>query len=285
MAGQLLRELVMRYVPTPWCLRLKRLQMWAVARRAPAGAGGAPPLAPPVGQALVFGADPGFQVIGAEYLRYFRELGGLQPSHKVLEVGCGIGRIAVALAGYLSADGEYRGFDIAREGIAWCRENITPRHPHFRFDWADVYNKTYNPRGTRRAAEFTFPYEDGRFDVVYTTSVFTHMLAADLARYLAESARVLKRGGRCLHTFFLLNDETAPLMAAGRSLFKFAYALEGCRTVSRVEPEKAVAYDEARVRALFADCGLRILEPIRYGGWCGRPVFLSGQDIVLAAKP
>jgi len=36
------------------------------------------------------------------------------------------------------------------------------------------------------------------------------------------------------------------------------------------------------VRAMFAEAGLAIREPIRFGRWTGRPAGLSFQDIVLA---
>ncbi len=279
---RILTRWAQRYLPTRWGVWLRRLRLRADAGRTGNGGAESDPV-PPLGQAILYGTDPQGRAVGAEYLRYFRELGGLQPHHRVLEIGCGIGRVARALTGYLAAEGAYCGFDIVPEGIVWCRDHITPRHPQFHFEWADVRNRTYHPRGMR-AAEYAFLYEDEGFDFVYTTSVFTHMRPADLARYLSESARVLKRGGRCLHTFFLLNPDSTRLLAEGRGLFEFAYALDGCRVASRFEPEKAVAHEEARVRELYAACGLAILEPIRYGAWCGRPEYLSGQDIVVAEK-
>ena len=38
------------------------------------------------------------------------------------------------------------------------------------------------------------------------------MLSADMENYLKQIARVLKPGGRCLITYFLLNPESAKLM-------------------------------------------------------------------------
>ena len=58
---------------------------------------------------------------GDEFLGHFVALGGLQPDGRVLDVGCGIGRMARPLAGYLGRDGSYDGFDINAQGIAWCR--------------------------------------------------------------------------------------------------------------------------------------------------------------------
>lgn len=49
---------------------------------------------------------------GEQFLQYFIELGGLKPSDRVLDVGCGIGRLAIPLTQYLDARGGYAGLDI-----------------------------------------------------------------------------------------------------------------------------------------------------------------------------
>jgi protein-L-isoaspartate O-methyltransferase len=45
----------------------------------------------------VFVGDGDYRAIGAEYLGHFVRLGGLKPSDRVLDIGCGIGRMAVPL--------------------------------------------------------------------------------------------------------------------------------------------------------------------------------------------
>jgi hypothetical protein len=50
------------------------------------------------------------------------------------------------------------------------------------------------------------------------------------------------------------------------------------------DPDFAIAYPEAEIRALFLRSGLRILEPIKFGDWCGRKDFLDHQDIVVATR-
>ena len=225
-----------------------------------------------------------FLGIGEGFRHHFVELAGLRPDDHLLDVGCGIGRMAVPLTDYLSPAAQYRGFDIVRAGIDWCAERITTRFPNFHFRHADIYNKTYNPKGTTQARDFRFPYADETFDVVVLTSVFTHMLPPDLENYLREIARVLKAGGRCLITFFLLNQESEELLHSGASTIDFRYQVDGCLTSNESQPEAAIAYPEDRVRALFAEDGLRIVEPIHYGSWCGRDRFFDSQDIVVALK-
>ena len=68
----------------------------------------------------------------------------------MLDVGCGIGRLARPLAGYLSIDGTYAGFDVDAAGIRWCRQRYG-HFPQFSFAHADVRNARYNPGGTPSA--------------------------------------------------------------------------------------------------------------------------------------
>lgn len=220
-----------------------------------------------------------FREEGEGLRKFLVEKCGLRPDETVLDVGCGIGRNAVPLIGCVR---EYYGFDIMPDAIKWCQKNIARRHPNFHFLLADVYNKAYNPGGRSRASEYRFPYEDAKFDLVFLVSVFTHMLPADVKNYLSEITRVLRPGGRCAISFFLLNEESRRRMAEGLGAFNFKCELDGCYTQNAENPEWAVAYDEERVRFMFGECGLTIREPILYGTWSSSEVQM--QDIVVAFK-
>jgi SAM-dependent methyltransferase len=220
---------------------------------------------------------------GRTFLPLLRRYGDLRPSHRVLDVGCGCGRIAYALTDYLKS-GSYDGFDIVPELIDWCRENITPRHPDFRFSLVDVSNDFYHKRGATHAERFRFPYEDGRFDFVILTSVFTHMVRRDLERYVDEVARTLKPGGTALMTFFLLNEESLELQAALPGGDRFLHPLSnGVRVKDIAHPEGAVAYPESLVRAILRARGLEVRH-ILFGCWCGRAPTVTAQDIVVVRK-
>jgi SAM-dependent methyltransferase len=239
-------------------------------------------LVPPGDMIFVGGGD--FAAIGREFFRYFVEIGGLKPHHRVLDVGCGIGRMAVPLTRYINSKGSYDGFDIVPMGIDWCRDHITPHYPNFRFQRADIFNQSYNPEGRFKGSEYRFPYRSKSFDFIFLTSVFTHMMPADLENYVEEIARVLKVNGTFFGTFYLLNDTSLGLIQAKESSLQFPYGLGPCRYEVESIPEDIVGFDETFVRGLYEACGLQMREPLSYGSWCGRDRFVSGQDIVVATK-
>ena len=132
-----------------------------------------------------------------------------------------------------------------------------------------------------RASDYSFPYCPGSFDVVVSASVFTHMLPADVERYLTEVARVLRPGGRCFISFYLLNETSRNNISAGKSAFDFRTVIDGCRVQEPDRPELAVAHEEERVRALFAQCALSI-DDLLYGTWSNSTA--QSQDIVVASR-
>ena len=210
---------------------------------------------------------------------------GLLPGHSVLDAGCGLGRIAVPLTEYLAGEGRYEGFDIDAAAIRWCQENITPAHPNFRFVVSDIHNRRYNPGGTIQPEAYTYPYADAQFDVVLLASVFTHLFPATVRRYLAEISRVLKPGGRCVASFFLLNERSERAIADGgvHERYRFPHEMKGCRVKEVEIPEQAVAQYEPAVRAAYEAAGLK-LDRIRYGRWGGgAPGF--NQDLIFSTKP
>ncbi|WP_461210461.1 class I SAM-dependent methyltransferase [Desulfocurvus sp. DL9XJH121] len=238
-------------------------------------------MVPPPELNIQFGAGD-YLAVGDRMCALFKEKFGLRPEHKVLDVGCGAGRVAVGLTDHLVPPGEYHGFDTFPFGIEWCNERIAPRYPHFHFSVSDVYNNLYNPFAKTKAREYVFPFEDGYFDLVVLKSVFTHMYPDDMMHYTGEIARVLRPGGGAVITFFLLNDESRALQkrtGQGPKFKKFGLFY----TENPADPMDCVGYEETLVRHMFEKNGLAVADVLR-GDWCGRPGD-ELQDFVLLEKP
>ena len=257
----------------PWVRKLAYAPMDAIDRLT----GRADPLVPP--RSLQIIGDGDYRAIGSQFLQYFIELGGLQPTDHVLEIGCGTGRMALALSGFLTT-GAYRGFDIVPDSIAWARKALGRRFPNLRFDHADVRNGLYNPNGRWDADEYRFPCESSQFDFVIATSVFTHMRAEEIANYLSEASRCLNARGTLFATFLLLGDPAD----GDRRLLEDRYrgACGDARVVDSSIPEAAIAFPDERVRELLSASGLELVEPIWRGSWRGYPGAGTYQDIVIA---
>lgn len=114
---------------------------------------------------------------------------GMQPGDRVIDVGCGSGRLAYQLRDYLTS--RYVGIDVVPELLDYAR-NLCARP-----DW-DFYPAT----GT------TIDEPDASADYVAFFSVFTHLLADETYRYLQETHRVLAPGGKVVFSFLEFADPT-----------------------------------------------------------------------------
>jgi ubiquinone/menaquinone biosynthesis C-methylase UbiE len=130
------------------------------------------------------------------------EFADLKSTDHVLEVGCGTGRTALALVNILE-HGNFVGMDIDWPQIAACRGNDALADHGFRFVFADIESDLYNRRGAEQASAFRFPFDDHQFELVFLTSVFTHMFPDECENYAREIMRVLAPGGRAVVTAFL----------------------------------------------------------------------------------
>jgi SAM-dependent methyltransferase len=159
----------------------------------------APGLPPPYLRVLTAGdADPAaFVHVGEGAAREVLTLArshGIDPGEAdaVLDFGCGCGRVARPLAASIPA--ALHGCDVNPALIGWSQANL-----------AGEFRRT--------ASQPPLPYADGAFALVYALSVFTHLHDPQLRGWLAELARVTRRGGIGVLSLF---DEDTPAASSFR---------------------------------------------------------------------
>jgi ubiquinone/menaquinone biosynthesis C-methylase UbiE len=131
---------------------------------------------------------------------------GLNDQSRVLEIGCGTGRLPIGILSTVGDIAVYRGVDVSQTAINWCKRHIQKRHPNFRFLHINVRNDRYNPKGRKELKDNVLPFDDKSFDVIYLYSVFSHLSEEDVNEYLAEFKRVLTPGGKVFVTLFVEDD-------------------------------------------------------------------------------
>ncbi len=245
--------------------------------------GGRSGLIPPKGSIFIGSGD--FIKHGQDQVTYLRRFVALRRDEHILDIGCGIGRTAVALTEYVFPTAQYHGFDVVKEGITWCNRNITTRFPNFQFKHVPIANDLYRLHGAQTRS-FRFPYQDNMFDLAFHFSVFTHMPPEEVQQYLREIHRVLKAGGRCLGTFFTYTAATEEQLASMHPSFSFPIKHDGYRLMDARVVSANVAYSEEKLRGMVALAGLN-WESLHEGYWkdqAHKLVKHDFQDIVVLSK-
>jgi SAM-dependent methyltransferase len=208
--------------------------------------------------------------IGKAHIEHYKRVVGLEPGMTILDVGCGIGRVAFQLIDYLDTNGRYIGMDIIQDSIAWCKDNIESTQPNFSFHHFDAQSELYNPFGTMTSMDVQLPSSDASVDRIVLASVFTHMLEDEVAHYLSEFRRVLKPGGLIYASFFLYSDDAIEAaQTCGNTAWKATFAHDyggGVYGNDPSYPRGAVAFTDAAMRRLMERAGLVITRPY-VKGW------------------
>ncbi len=109
------------------------------------------------------------------------ERAGIEAGHKVLDVGCGPGRLALHIAEVVGAGGRVCGIDAAEEMVELAASKAEKAGVEVDF---------------RVASAGDLPFEDASFDRVVSTLVYHHLPDEVKVASLGEIRRVLAPGGR-----------------------------------------------------------------------------------------
>ena len=142
---------------------------------------------------------------------------------KILDWGCGPGRIIRHLPNMTGNSCEYFATDYNSLSIEWCKTNLT----------GIKFNHNTN--------EARLPYCDNYIDIVFGISVFTHLSEGMHHNWYSELSRILKRGGVM---FFTTQGKNFTVKLTKDELKKFdngdlvvrSGAPEGHRTYSAFQP-------------------------------------------------
>lgn len=228
-----------------------------------------------------------------EWSMLLRLYGKIANDSNVLEIGCGLGRIAFPLRYILSAEGSYKGFEICKNKVDFLKSTFHQAYPNFYFFWANLYNTHYNPEGRLEACNYEFPSSDNEIDLVYAASVFTHMLPSTTKHYFKETARVLRPGGRAVFSFFLLDyyysGQKRPF-DFNEKCFNFDYSYKEYgdlfAIVSPQDPEQMTAYRFELLKQFAAEVQLSIVQEPLPGMWSGTSKnWVGTQDLLVLEKP
>ncbi|HEX2835609.1 MAG TPA: class I SAM-dependent methyltransferase [Thermoanaerobaculia bacterium] len=233
---------------------------------------------------LLHGVGPGdFWAVGQHTVGLVRQLAHLGgASERVLDIGCGMGRVAWPLAQALDERSTYDGFDTLAPYVEACRERLALNPERYRFHHFDLHSSLYNPNGAIRSEDFHFPWNDGAFTLAIATSLFTHLTPAAATHYLREIARTLARGGRLYATFFVLDDHARELMRERPTDPDFRAPFPEGMYADAENPEAAVAFDAQWLLKTFLEAGYKI-EHYAPGYW-RRTAGAEYQDVVVASK-
>lgn len=213
--------------------------------------------------------------------------------NKILDIGCGTGLLGISSEPFVSENGEYTGIDIMTEDINFCKSHY--KSDNYKFIHLDVANPTY--ASDQSVILKSWPIKDESQDLVTALSVWTHMSETDAVFYFSEIHRVLKKGGKAIITFFLLDEDYENSLGKrsdepGRFHFTTqngwifdlpAYNSENWFTLKTAKhPEDAIAITKEGLRILQEKSGLKLVNYYP-GNWKEVPsVFF--QDILIFEK-
>ncbi len=168
-----------------------------------------------------------------ENLRWLLDRGRVQATERLLDVATGAGFTALAFAPFVA---EVVGIDVSPGMLGQAKKNA-----------AGVANATF-----QEAAAEAIPFADGSFDVV-TCRIAAHHFQS-VPRFLAESYRVLRPGGRILIADTCVPDNDP-------ELDRWQNEVELLR-----DPSHMRNYAPAEWRAFLEAAGFRVEETTSEGG-------------------
>lgn len=125
---------------------------------------------------------------------------GLQPHHTLVDLGCGIGRLAREVIPWMAPEGSYIGIDISATMLRRAEQRLHGVDHRCSVKW-------------KKQAGRGFALDDRSVDMICAFSVFTHIEHEDTYEFLRDGRRVIRPAGRFVFSCLPMN------MADSRQIF------------------------------------------------------------------
>jgi SAM-dependent methyltransferase len=240
----------------------------------------------------VGGSDP--ELVGDACERVLRRYLHINPFARLLDFGCGVGRVTLSVLKHHPEVGHITGFDIMPQVIQFCESHIATSFAKTSFqliggtnDHYDQFIEAANRGAAKSHAQLRAEY-GGKFSSIFAFSVFTHVELEDLRALLSLLSALVQPGGHVLITAFVLTPTTRKAIRDRSALFPFANAdptADGDIFVADHTDRLAfIAFDHALIEQAAFDAGL-VIHQIEYGSWAGTIPSPNLQDTIVCLKP
>lgn len=156
---------------------------------------------------------------GAESIISLLRNEGLNPNSKILDIGCGTGRLASKLIGYLREEGAYYGVDLSKKAIEFCKSRYRRENFHF-----------------MKSEPTKLPFSSEKFDFIIFYTVFMHNYPDEIKALLQQCGELLAEDGKIIADIFLSEQIKTYIGSRASVVFNKAYFLElldSCNLTSR----------------------------------------------------
>ena len=240
----------------------------------------------------VGGSDP--EAVGDACQRILQRYIAIGPQSRLLDFGCGVGRVLLSVLKHQPAVGAITGFDIMPPVVRFCESHIASAFPRASFQLIQGSNDHYDQfiaagdALVAKTREQVLAGYGSAFSGAYAFSVFTHVELADFRSLLALLFELLEPGGELLFTSFLLTPYSRRAITERTALFPFgetAWEQDGAIFIgNRSDRLGFIAFDLALVEQMVFDAGL-VITHVEHGSWTGANFSASLQDVIVCRRP